>query len=90
MTQIERFEKENSSIDQEIVSNSQKNSFMAMVNCNNFQIGVYLSKALFRFAQIAQLRYKLLFYAKHSWQYSPNNQLPLRSGLKGVTLNFSS
>jgi len=32
---------------------------MAEVNCNNFQIGVYLSKALFRFAQIAQLRYNL-------------------------------
>jgi len=31
---------------------------MAVVNCNNFQIGVYLSKALFRFAQIAQLRLK--------------------------------
>ncbi len=36
LTQIVRFEKENSSIDQEIVSNLQKTSFMAMVNCNNF------------------------------------------------------
>jgi len=32
-----------------------------MVNCNNFQIGVYLSKALFRFAQIVQLRLKLFY-----------------------------
>ncbi len=30
---------------------------MALVNCNNFQIVVYLSKAPFRFAQIAQHRY---------------------------------
>ena len=31
---------------------------MALLNRNNFQIGIYLSKAIFRFAQIAQLRFK--------------------------------
>ena len=33
---------------------------MVVVNCNHFQIGVYLSNAPFRFAQIAQLRYKAI------------------------------
>ncbi len=47
ITQIERFEQENRSIDKEILSNSLK-KITVLVNCNNFQIGVYLSKAIFR------------------------------------------
>lgn len=60
--QIEQFEFENCSIDQEIVSNSQLNSVMALVNCNDFPIGVPLSKALFRFANIAQLRCNFIYH----------------------------
>jgi hypothetical protein len=32
-----------------------------MVNCSNFQIGAYLSKALSHFIQVTQLRFYLLF-----------------------------
>jgi len=58
LTQIERFEEENRSIDKEIVSNSLVIIFRVLVNCNNFQIGVYLSKAIYRCTPIAQLRFK--------------------------------
>jgi hypothetical protein len=59
LTQNERFGRVKRSIDKEVLSNSlEKNSFIEWVNCNNFQIGVYLSKVLYRYAQIAQLRIK--------------------------------
>jgi hypothetical protein len=53
-THIERFGRVYRSIEKKIVSNSLKSIFIEWVNCNNFQIGVYLSKATSRFAQIAQ------------------------------------
>jgi len=85
-TRIERFENENSSIDPKLVCNTQYNNFMAVANCNNFRVQVYLSKVLFRFNGI---RYKPLRQILSFYGFSKGFPVRFKNWRRGVLFQCS-